>query len=153
MLRMSVVINAVNLLFIIFSRHKLQPRGRALAMVNPSLSPKGCNTLGASLTHSWHKCKYFFQKRTKVVYNTENNKNTDMSVSFSFQEPVFICIMKQWKYCKVIIEVREVEVIKEKEVVKTAPQRKPFTSYLIFIFASIFLLLALYYLIRNQFRL
>ena len=39
--------------------------------------------------------------------------------------------------------VREVEVIKEKEVVKTAPQRKSFKSYLIFIFASIFLLLAL----------
>ena len=48
--------------------------------------------------------------------------------------------------------VREVEVIKEKEVVKTAPQRKPFTSYLIFIFASIFLLLALYFLIRNRLR-
>ena len=39
------------------------------------------------------------------------------------------------------------------QVVKTAPQRKPFTLYLIFIFASIFLLLALYFLIRNQFRL
>ena len=49
--------------------------------------------------------------------------------------------------------VREVEVIKEKEVVKTAPQRKSFKSYFIFIFASIFLLLALYFLIRNQFRL
>ena len=49
--------------------------------------------------------------------------------------------------------VREVEVIKEKEVVKTAPQRKPFTPYLIFIFASIFLLLALYFLIRRRFRL
>ena len=48
--------------------------------------------------------------------------------------------------------VREVEVIKEKEVVKTSPQRKPFTSYLIFIFASIFLLLALYFLIRNRLR-
>ena len=42
---------------------------------------------------------------------------------------------------------------KEKEVVKTAPQRKPFTSYLICIFASIFLLLALYFLIRNRLRL
>ena len=49
--------------------------------------------------------------------------------------------------------VREVEVIKEKEVVKTAPQRKPFKSYLICIFASIFLLLALYFLIRTRFRL
>ena len=49
--------------------------------------------------------------------------------------------------------VREVEVIKEKEVVKTAPQRKPFTSYLICIFASILILLALYFLIRNRFRL
>ena len=49
--------------------------------------------------------------------------------------------------------VREVEVIKEKEVVKTAPQRKPFTSYLICIFASILLLLALYFLIRIRFRL
>ena len=48
--------------------------------------------------------------------------------------------------------VREVEVIKEKEVVKTAPQRKPFTLYLIFIFASIFLLFALYFLIRNRLR-
>ena len=48
--------------------------------------------------------------------------------------------------------VREVEVIKEKEVVKTAPQRKPFTSYLICIVASIFLLLALYFLIRNRLR-
>ena len=48
---------------------------------------------------------------------------------------------------------REVEVIKEKEVVKTAPQRKPFKSYLICIFASIFLLLALYFLIRTRFRL
>ena len=76
-----------------------------------------------------------------------------MSVSFSFQEPVFICIMKQWKYCKVIIEVREVEVIKEKEVVKTAPQRKSFTPYIICIFASIFLLFALYFLIRNRLRL
>ena len=36
---------------------------------------------------------------------------------------------------------------------KTAPQRKPFKSYLIFIFASIFLLLALYFLIRSRFRL
>ena len=76
-----------------------------------------------------------------------------MSVSFSFQEPVLICIMKQWKYCKVIIEVREVEVIKEKEVVKTALQRKSFTPYLICIFASIFLLFALYFLIRNRLRL
>ena len=49
--------------------------------------------------------------------------------------------------------VREVEVIKEKEVVKTAPQRKPFTLYLIFIFATIFILLALYFLIRNRLRL
>ena len=49
--------------------------------------------------------------------------------------------------------VREVEVIKEKEAVKTEPQRKPFTSYLICIFASIFLLLALYFLIRRKFRL
>ena len=48
--------------------------------------------------------------------------------------------------------VREVEVIKEKEVAKTAPQRKPFTSYLIFIFASIFLLFALYLLIRSRLR-
>ena len=50
--------------------------------------------------------------------------------------------------------VREVELIKEKEVVKTAPQRKHFKSYLIFIFifASIFLLLALYFLIRNRLR-
>ena len=43
--------------------------------------------------------------------------------------------------------VREVEVIKEKEVVKTAPQRKPFKSYLICSVASIFLLLARYFLI------
>ena len=49
--------------------------------------------------------------------------------------------------------VREVEVIKEKEVVKTAPQHKPFKSYLICIFASIFFLLALYFLIRSRFRL
>ena len=49
--------------------------------------------------------------------------------------------------------VREVEVIKEKEVVKTAPQRKSFTSYLICIFASIFFLLALYFLITNRLRL
>ena len=48
--------------------------------------------------------------------------------------------------------VREVEVIKEKEVVKTAPQRKSFTSYLICIFASIFILLVLYFLIRNRLR-
>ena len=48
--------------------------------------------------------------------------------------------------------VREVEVIKEKEVVKTAPQRKPFKSYLICIFASILILLALYFLIRNRLR-
>ena len=46
--------------------------------------------------------------------------------------------------------VREVEVIKEKEVVKTALQRKSFKSYLICIVASIFLLLALYFLIRNR---
>ena len=49
--------------------------------------------------------------------------------------------------------VREVEVIKEKEVVKTAPQHKPFKSYLICIFASIFFLLALYFLIRSRLRL
>ena len=49
--------------------------------------------------------------------------------------------------------VREVEVIKEKEVVKTAPQRKPFKSYIICTVASIFLLLALYFLIRSRFRL
>ena len=49
--------------------------------------------------------------------------------------------------------VREVEVIKEKEVVKTAPQRKSFKSYLICIVASIFLLLALYFLIKSRFRL
>ena len=49
--------------------------------------------------------------------------------------------------------VRELEVIKEKEVVKTAPQRKSFKSYLICIFASILLLLALYFLIRNRLRL
>ena len=49
--------------------------------------------------------------------------------------------------------VKDVEVIKEKEVVKTAPQRKSFKSYLICIFASIFFLLALYFLIRTRFRL
>ena len=49
--------------------------------------------------------------------------------------------------------VKEVEVIKEKEVVKTAPQRKSFKYYLICIVASIFLLLALYFLIRRRFRL
>ena len=49
--------------------------------------------------------------------------------------------------------VREGEVIKEQEVVKTAPQRKHFKSYLIFIFASILILLALYFLIRNRLRL
>ena len=49
--------------------------------------------------------------------------------------------------------VREVEVIKEKEVMKTALQRKSFKSYLICIVASIFLLLALYFLIRNRLRL
>ena len=48
--------------------------------------------------------------------------------------------------------VREVEVIKEKEVVKTAPQRKSFKSYLICILASIFLPLALYFLIRGRLR-
>ena len=48
--------------------------------------------------------------------------------------------------------VREVEVIKEKEVVKTAQRRKSFTPYLIYIFASIFLLLALYFLIRSRLR-
>ena len=49
--------------------------------------------------------------------------------------------------------VREVEVIKEKEVVKTAPQRKPFTLYLIGIFVTILLILVLYFLIRRKFRL
>ena len=49
--------------------------------------------------------------------------------------------------------VREVEVIKEKEVVNTAPQRNSFKSYHIFIFTSIFLLLVLYFLIRNRLRL
>ena len=49
--------------------------------------------------------------------------------------------------------VREVEVIKEKEVVKTALQRKSFPPYIICIFASIFLLFALYFLIRNRLRL
>ena len=49
--------------------------------------------------------------------------------------------------------VRELEVIKEKEVVKTATQRKSFKSYLICIFASVFLLLALYFLIKRRFRL
>ena len=49
--------------------------------------------------------------------------------------------------------VREVEVIKEKEVVKTAPQRKSFTLYLICIVASILLLLSLYFIIRTRFRL
>ena len=49
--------------------------------------------------------------------------------------------------------VRAVEVIKEKEVVKTAPQRKSFKSYLICIFASILLFLAIYFLIRSRFRL
>ena len=44
-------------------------------------------------------------------------------------------------------------MIKEKEVVKTALQRKSFTPYLICIFASIFLLFALYFLIRNRLRL
>ena len=48
---------------------------------------------------------------------------------------------------------REVEVIKEKEVVKTAPQRKSFKSYLVCIVASILLTLALYFLIRSRFRL
>ena len=48
--------------------------------------------------------------------------------------------------------IREVEVIKEKKVVKTAPQRKSFKSCLFCIVASIFLLLALYFLIRNQLR-
>ena len=48
--------------------------------------------------------------------------------------------------------VREVEVIKEKAVEKTEPQRKPFTSYLICIFASILLILALYLLIRSRLR-
>ena len=45
------------------------------------------------------------------------------------------------------------KVIKEKEVVKTALQRKTFTPYIICIVASIFLLLALYFLIRNRLRL
>ena len=49
--------------------------------------------------------------------------------------------------------VREVEVIKEKEVMKTAPQRKSFKSYLICIVASILLLLSLYFIIRTRFRL
>ena len=49
--------------------------------------------------------------------------------------------------------VRKVEVIKKKEVVKTAPQRKSFKSYLIFIFTSILLILTLYFLIRTRFRL
>ena len=49
--------------------------------------------------------------------------------------------------------VREVEVIKEKEVVTTAPQRKPFKSYLICIVSSILLILTLYFLIRSRFRL
>lgn len=48
--------------------------------------------------------------------------------------------------------VRDVEVIKEKEVVKTVPQNRPFKSYLIFIFASILILLALYFLIRKRLR-
>ena len=49
--------------------------------------------------------------------------------------------------------LREVEVIKEKVVVNTAPQRKPFKSYLICIVASILLLLSLYFIIRTRFRL
>ena len=49
--------------------------------------------------------------------------------------------------------IREVEVIKEKKVVKTAPQRKSFKSYLICIVASILLILALYFLIRHRLRL
>ena len=49
--------------------------------------------------------------------------------------------------------LRDVEVTKEKVVVNTAPQRKPFTSYLICIVASILLTLALYFLIRSRFRL
>ena len=49
--------------------------------------------------------------------------------------------------------IREVEAIKEKEVVKTAPQRKSFKSYLICIVASILLILTLYFLIRSRFRL
>ena len=49
--------------------------------------------------------------------------------------------------------VREVEVIKEKAVVKTTPQRKSFKSYFICIFASILLILTLYFLIRTRFRL
>ena len=44
--------------------------------------------------------------------------------------------------------IREVEVIKEKEAVKTAPQRKSFTLYLICIIASILLILALYLLLK-----
>ena len=48
--------------------------------------------------------------------------------------------------------VREVEVIKEKEVVKTAPQRKSFKSYLICIFSSIFLLFVIYFLIKSSYR-
>ena len=49
--------------------------------------------------------------------------------------------------------VKEVEVIKEKEIVKTAPQRKPFTLYLICIVASILLILAFYFLIRIRLKL
>ena len=49
--------------------------------------------------------------------------------------------------------VREVDVIKEKEIVKTAHHRKPFTLYLICIFATILIILALYFLIRPRFRL
>ena len=48
--------------------------------------------------------------------------------------------------------IREVEVIKEKEVMKTALQRKSFTLYLICIIASILLILALYFLIRIRLR-
>ena len=45
--------------------------------------------------------------------------------------------------------VREVEVIKETEIVKTAIKRRPFSSYLIGIYVTILLILALYFLIRK----
>ena len=46
--------------------------------------------------------------------------------------------------------VREVEVIKETEIVKTATKRRPFSSYLIGIYVTILLILALYFLIFRQ---
>ena len=46
--------------------------------------------------------------------------------------------------------VREVEVIKETEIVKTAIKRRPFSSYLIGIYVTILLILALYFLIRRK---